>query len=178
MEIYTIGHSNHDIEDFLDIVESHQIETIADVRHYPGSRRLPHFNRESLRDSLIGIGVRYEHILALGGRRKVRKDSRNTSWKNESFRGYADYMESDGFRDGIKKLLSIASGGKTAYMCAEAVWWQCHRSMISDHLKSFGFKVIHIMGRKSVQEHKYTAPARIEDGILTYVPETEQKMMF
>lgn len=113
-------------------------------------------------------GVRYEHLVELGGRRPVRPDSRNIAWRNASFRGYADYMETQPFHDGIDNLLEIARVGRTAIMCSEAVWWRCHRSMIADFLKATGVQVFHIMGPDKVQEHPFTSAARLSDGKLSY----------
>jgi uncharacterized protein (DUF488 family) len=167
-EIWTIGHSNRELEDFIKILKSFKIELVADVRSLPGSNRFPHFNKESLRKSLKEHTIYYVHIPELGGRRNFDKDSKNTAWKNKSFRGYADYMESEDFKNGIKVLLDYAKKMKTVIMCAEALWWRCHRSMISDYLKSIGIIVNHIMDILKYSEHSYTSPAKIEEGKLTY----------
>jgi uncharacterized protein (DUF488 family) len=146
MRIWTIGHSTRTIEKFISLLEEHGIKSLADVRLLPGSRRYPQFNRETLADSLGTAGIRYEHFPELGGRRKARSDSRNTAWRNESFRGYADYMETEEFHKGVGRLLDLATqAGSTAIMCAEAVWWRCHRSLISDYLKTRGIEVTHIV---------------------------------
>ncbi len=166
--IWTIGHSTHSLDEFIDMLKSFQIEVVADIRSFPGSRRVPHFNKEALEVSLPQSGFRYIHIKNLGGRRKVRPDSQNTSWRHPAFRGYADFMETETFREGILELEQIALTQRTAYMCSEAVWWRCHRSMVSDHLKAEGWKVMHIMGVEKADEHPYTQPARIADGKLTY----------
>ncbi len=166
--IWTIGHSTHSLGEFIDMLKSFQIEVVADIRSFPGSRRVPHFNKEALEVSLPLAGFRYIHIKNLGGRRKVHPDSKNTSWRHPAFRGFADYMETETFREGILGLEQIASTQRTAYMCSEAVWWRCHRSMVSDYLKSEGWKVMHIMGVEKADEHPYTQPARIVDGKLTY----------
>jgi uncharacterized protein (DUF488 family) len=170
--IWTIGHSIHPLEEFIEMLQSFQIEVVADVRSFPGSRKFPHFNKEALEVSLPQAGFRYNHLKNLGGRRKVHLDSKNTSWRNQAFRGYADYMETDAFREGIDELKQIALTKRTAYMCSEAVWWRCHRSMISDYLKSEGWNVMHIMGVDKAEKHPYTQPAKIVAGKLTYVPET------
>jgi uncharacterized protein (DUF488 family) len=168
LSIWTIGHSTRTIEEFIDILHHYQIEILVDVRHFPGSRRLPHFNKAALHDALIAAGIRYEHLVELGGRRPVRPDSHNVAWRNASFRGYADYMETQPFLDGIDHLLGIARTGHTAVMCSEAVWWRCHRSMIADHLKARGVQVLHILSLKVIQEHSYTSPARLVEGRLSY----------
>jgi len=166
--IWTIGHSTRPMEEFIAMLQSFQIELIADIRSFPGSRRYPHFNKESLEKSLPENNIQYIHLKDLGGRRKANPDSKNTSWRNLAFRGYADYMETDAFKDGIKELEKIAIKHRTAYMCSEAVWWRCHRSIVSDYLKVKGWKVLHIMGNGKEEEHHYTAPAKIVNGELSY----------
>ena len=159
--IYSIGHSTHTIAEFLAMLRSFDIKIIVDIRRFPGSRKFPQFDQENLKVSLNEAGIQYIHMLDLGGRRKANKDSKNKVWKNESFRGYADYMETTEFKNAVTHLEEIALKQTTAYMCSEAVWWRCHRSMVSDYLKAKGWNVLHIMGINKVQEHKYTAPARI-----------------
>src|SRR5207249_9527653 len=140
--IWTIGHSTRTIDDFISLLEENEIKLLADVRSLPGSKRYPQFNREALAVSLKARGIRYEHFRALGGRRKTNPDSRNTAWRNASFRGYADHMETERLQQGIERLLDVAAeAGPTAIMCAEAVWWRCHRSLISDYLKSHEVEV-------------------------------------
>ncbi len=168
LAIWTIGHSTRTIEAFIDLLRRYQIQILVDVRHFPGSRRLPHFNKAALHDTLVMAGVRYEHLVELGGRRPTRTDSHNLIWRNASFRGYADYMETASFRDGVDRLVAIAGAGRTAIMCSEAVWWRCHRSMIADYLKAAGVRVLHILSPTSVQEHPYTAAARLAGGRLSY----------
>lgn len=168
LAIWTIGHSTRTIEEFLDILRHCQIEILVDVRHFPGSRRLPHFNKEAMQDALAAAGIRYEHLIELGGRRSARPDSHNVAWRNASFRGFADYMETDPFRDGVERLLGIARVGRTAIMCSEAVWWRCHRSMIADYLKAKGFEVNHILSMTTVQSHPYTSAASLVNGQLSY----------
>jgi uncharacterized protein (DUF488 family) len=152
------------------MLHSFSIELVVDVRSFPGSRRFPHFNKEVLEIALPQAKIQYVHLKDLGGRRKVQPDSRNSGWRHAAFRGYADYMETSGFRDGIADLIEYAGKERTAYMCSEAVWWRCHRSMISDYLKVKGWKVMHIMGVGKAEEHPYTAPARIIQGELNYEP--------
>lgn len=168
LSIWTVGHSTRAIEEFLDILRQQQIEILVDVRHFPGSRRFPHFNQAALRDALVAAGIRYEHLVALGGRRPVRPDSHNDAWRNASFRGYADYMGTQPFRTGVDRLLEISRAGRTAIMCSEAVWWRCHRSMIADYLKAQGVQVFHILSANAVQEHPYTTAARLVNGHLSY----------
>ncbi len=166
--IYTIGHSNHSLDEFLEMLKSFHIETIADIRSLPGSRRFPQFNKEELEISLPKNGIEYLHFTDLGGRRKVKKDSINNLWNNDSFKGYADYMETEQFKSAILSLEATAIKKLVAYMCSEAVWWRCHRSMVSDYLKSKGWNLQHIMGAGKSQPHRYTAPARIVDCQLIY----------
>jgi uncharacterized protein (DUF488 family) len=141
---------------------------LADVRSFPGSRRYPHFNKENLAAALNGAGIRYEHFRELGGRRRARPDSLNLAWRNESFRGYADYMETSEFRAGIERLLELVQQERAAIMCSEAVWWRCHRSMISDYLKAQGIDVVHIMGEGKSEAHPFTSAARVVNGELSY----------
>jgi len=167
-KIWTIGHSTRSLEEFIDILHSFDIELLADIRSYPGSRRYPHFNKEALQISLPQAKIEYIHFPDLGGRRKTRPDSKNTVWRNPAFRGYADYMETDEFKNGIMTLEEFAHSQRTAYMCSEAVWWRCHRSMVSDYLKVRGWKVLHIMGLGKSIEHPYTSPAHEKQGLLFY----------
>lgn len=157
--IYTIGHSTHSFNDFLTMLQSFGIKTLVDIRSLPGSRKFPQFDKEKLKSALEENGIAYIYLKELGGRRKMKKDSTNIRWKNTSFRGYADYMETEEFAQGIEALESIALKSSTAYMCAEAVWWRCHRSMVSDYLKAKGWTVLHIMAKDKSDEHPYTSPA-------------------
>lgn len=131
--IWTIGHSTRNFEELVEMLHSFQIEMLVDIRSYPGSRHYPHFNKEALEISLPQNNIQYTHLKMLGGRRKVNPNSKNTTWRNIAFRGYADYMETDDFKKGIEELETIAIKKRTAYMCSEAVWWRCHRSMVSDY---------------------------------------------
>jgi uncharacterized protein (DUF488 family) len=169
MRIWTVGHSTRAIDEFISLIQANDIKLLADVRSLPGSRRYPQFNREMLAGSLGKAGIHYEHFPELGGRRKPRSDSRNLAWRNASFRGYADYMETEEFRKGVERLLDLAAGaGPTAIMCAEAVWWRCHRSLISDYLKARRIEVMHILDANKTQAHPYTSAARIVNGELSY----------
>jgi uncharacterized protein (DUF488 family) len=172
MRIWTIGHSTRSIDTFISLLMANGIKLLADVRTWPGSKRYPQFNKEKLSDSLGKAGIRYEHFPELGGRRKTKPDSKNTAWRNESFRGYADYMETEEFDKGVKHLLNLAAdAGPTAIMCAEAVWWRCHRSLISDYLKAVDIEVLHILDANKTQPHPYTSAARIANGKLSYAAE-------
>jgi uncharacterized protein (DUF488 family) len=173
--ICTIGHSTRSIEDFLLLLTAHKIESIVDVRHFPGSRRYPHFGKEQLAISLAQAGIDYHHLVELGGRRRANPDSQNVSWRNESFRGYADYMETKAFEIGIARLLGLARTKRVALMCAEAVWWRCHRSLIADYLKAHGHSVLHIVSATKVEKHPFTTVAQIVNGKLSYraAPEAE-----
>lgn len=166
--IRTIGHSTRPFEEFVAMLHSFHIELVADIRRYPGSRKFPQFNKDALEISLPKNGIEYIHMPDLGGRRKVNPDSKNTVWRHPAFRGYADYMETDAFKEGIKHLEAVALKKRTVYMCSEALWWSCHRALVSDHLKAHGWKVMHIMGIGKEEEHPYTAPAKIINGELSY----------
>lgn len=166
--IWTIGHSTRSLEEFLQLLKTYDIELLVDVRHHPGSRKFPHFNKDSMATTLPENGFEYKHIVELGGRRKVQPNSKNDAWRLDSFKGYADYMETAKFQEALTILKKLAVEKRTAIMCAEAVWWSCHRSLISDALKSEDWNVMHIMSEKTATEHPYTAPARIVDGKLDY----------
>lgn len=166
--IYTIGHSTRTLAEFIELLEIFSIEVVADVRSYPGSRRYPQFNKENLLEELHPRQVLYLHLPGLGGRRKASPQSKNTAWKNRAFRGYADYMETPEFKKGIAELEKTGTKYRTAFMCSEAVWWRCHRSLIADYLKVNGWKVMHILNNKKAEEHPYTAVAKIVDGNLYY----------
>ena len=169
MRIWTIGHSTRAIDEFISLLKENEIELLADVRAWPGSKRYPQFNKDALAESLTAHGIRYEHFLELGGKRKSKPDSRNTAWRNASFRGYADYMETEQFQKGIERLLDVGEEtGSTAIMCAEAVWWRCHRSLIADYLKVRNVEVLHILGANKIEPHPYTSAAHIVDGELSY----------
>jgi uncharacterized protein (DUF488 family) len=167
-ELWTIGHSTRSAEEFATLLKDNRIQVLADVRRFPGSRRYPHFNGENLRAFLALHGIAYEHFAELGGRRTPLKDSPNTAWRNEAFRGYADYMVTDEFISAATRLLDMAGQQRTAVMCAESLWWQCHRALIADYAKVLGVKVWHILGRAKIEEHPYTSAARVIDGQLSY----------
>ncbi|HEX5306930.1 MAG TPA: DUF488 domain-containing protein [Dyella sp.] len=168
--IWTVGHSTRTLDELVALLAHWRIAAVADVRRFPGSRRYPHFSSEALAESLPAHGLAYYWIESLGGRRQVQPHSPNTSWRNASFQGYADYMASAEFAQGLAQLLTIAAQQPTAIMCAEAVWWRCHRSMISDLLCVRGWTVMHIADERHTRPHPMTAPARIVDGQLSYLP--------
>ena len=171
--IWTIGHSTRNSDGFISLLEGNGIKLLADVRSLPGSKRYPQFNKETLAESLKERRIRYEHFPELGGRRKSKPDSRNTAWRNASFRGYADYMETEEFRKGVERLLDLArEAGPAAIMCAEAVWWRCHRSLISDYVKVRGIEVMHILDANKIEPHPFTSAARIVNGKLSYSAES------
>jgi uncharacterized protein (DUF488 family) len=178
VRIWTIGHSTRSLEDFLDLLRAFEIEALVDVRHYPGSRRLPHFHRDALAEALPVAGIEYRHVVSLGGRRKPSPDSPNTAWRSAQFRGYADYMATGEFRAGVDELLALAATRPTAMMCAEAVWWRCHRSLVSDWLKVRDHEVLHIVGPRKIEPHPYTSAASIVDGALSYAaPDEEPRLL-
>ena len=166
--IWTVGHSTRPLEGFLDLLAENRIEAVADVRRYPGSRRWPHFARTALAMALEQRGLVYMWFPELGGRRTPEPDSPNTAWRSPAFRGYADYMATDTFAEGFDHLVNLALGLRTTLMCAEAVWWRCHRGLVADVLRWLGFEVFHIMGPGSTVLHSYTAAARIVRGRLSY----------
>lgn len=169
MKIWTVGHSTRSGEEFTEILLAHKIEVLLDVRTFPSSRRYPQFNRASLAERLALQKIRYQHEPRLGGRRTPKPDSHNTAWRNAQFRGYADHMETEEFKRGIQELLELSSEKRVAVMCAEAVWWRCHRSLIADYLKAEGHEVIHIVDEKKTEEHPFTSAAGIIDGKLSYL---------
>ncbi len=166
----TIGHSNRPIGDFLDLLSAHRVATLVDVRKIPKSRHNPQFNRESLPESLATRGIQYIHMPGLGGLRHPRKDSRNTGWRNDSFRGYADYMQTPEFEQNLEELIRLDTHGHVAIMCAESVPWRCHRSLIADALTARGIPVNHIMSATSAPPHELTSFARAEGTQVTYPP--------
>lgn len=166
--IYTIGHSTHSLEQLLTMLQSFSIKILADIRRLPGSRKFPQFDKENLEMSLHEIGIEYIHLEDLGGKRRVHRYSKNTRWRNASFRAYADHMETEEFKEGVRKLEEIALQSPTAFMCAEAVWWRCHRSLVSDYLKARGWTVLHIIGTNRTEEHRYTSPAKVTGDQVSY----------
>jgi len=169
--IYTIGHSNRPIEEFLALLQKHRIEQLVDVRLFPGSRTNPQFGREALQHSLNAAGIAYVHEPRLGGRRRAAKDSTNTGWRNTSFRGYADHMATREFKAALASLVALAGERTTTVMCAEAVPWRCHRFLIADALTHAGWRVLHITGSAKPSQHTFTPFMRVRRGELTYPPE-------
>ncbi|EIL97928.1 hypothetical protein RHOFW104T7_06495 [Rhodanobacter thiooxydans] len=168
--IWTIGHSTRTLQEFLGLLGEYRIEAIADVRRFPGSRRYPYFASDALAATLPAHGIAYQWMPRLGGRRKVLPGSPNTAWRNASFQGYADYTATAEFAAGLAELLTLAAGKRTSMMCAEAVWWRCHRSIIADVLKLRGIEVVHIIDAAHTTVHPYTSAARVVDGRLSYAP--------
>jgi uncharacterized protein (DUF488 family) len=166
--LYTVGHSNRAADEFVGLLLKNKVEVLADIRKLPGSNKYPHFNQNELANSLPLANISYVYLKELGGRRRGSKDSRNTAWRNSSFRAYADHMETEEFRRGVDELLRYAREKRTAIMCSEAVWWRCHRALVADYLKSIGVTVYHIMGTNVNKLHPYTSAAKIIDGRLSY----------
>ena len=164
--IYTIGHSTHSIEAFVAILQSFEVKMIADIRALPGSRRFPHFNKSLLEGYLALAGISYLHFPGLGNNRKTLAESKNTHWKNEAMRGFADYMETSAFRKATDQLQALARKQVTAYMCAEGLWSDCHRALLSDHLMENEWQVFHILDKHKSQEHTKASPAKQEQGTL------------
>jgi uncharacterized protein (DUF488 family) len=167
--LYTIGHSTRTIEDLIETLQAHAIQTLVDIRAFPMSRRLPQFNREALESSLAAVGVRYIWTKALGGyRKKILEESPHVALRNASFRNYADYMLTEEFEKAVAQLITLAETSRTAYMCAERVYFRCHRMLVSDWLLAHGHEVLHIDGTGPVKPHHLTAEARTVDGELIY----------
>lgn len=174
LTIYTIGHSTHELEEFIALLKSYKISLLADIRTMPGSRRVPQFNRENLQPALEKEGIQYLHIKKLGGLRHTTKESVNTGWRNKSFRGFADYMQTAEFEEGLQELIVLAQKQVTALMCAEAVPWRCHRSLVGDALLVRGFEVKDIFSEKKEAEHKLTSFAEVDGKKIIY-PEKNLK---
>lgn len=166
--LWTIGHSTRPLPDFLQLLNRNNIQLMVDVRRIPFSRRCPQFHQESLREALQQAGLAYRHLPSLGGRRKARIDSENIGWRNMSFRGYADYMQTPAFERGLYELIDLAEKCHAAIMCAEAVPWRCHRSLIADALVAQGWTVLEIIGAEQPKQHVLPAWARVVAGNLTY----------
>jgi uncharacterized protein (DUF488 family) len=167
--LYTIGHSTRTLEELIETLRAHQIRTLVDIRAFPMSRRLPQFNRDSLAETLPAASIRYVWMKALGGyRKKILEDSPNIAMRNDSFRNYADYMLTADFEGAVDELVRLAEEVPTAYMCAERVYFHCHRMLVSDWLVAHGHEVLHIDGTGPVRPHKLTAEARMIEGRLIY----------
>jgi uncharacterized protein (DUF488 family) len=179
--VWTVGHSTREWPQWLELLSQAGIEAIADVRRYPASRRHPQFGAANMAEALPQAGIDYVPMVDLGGRRSARRDSPHTAWRNASFRGYADYMDTADYQHARARLEALAAQRRTAVMCAEAHWTQCHRALISDDLKSRGWEVIHLIAVGRSEEHPYTKAARIVDGRLDYSaaePERPQRDLF
>jgi len=166
--VWTVGHSTRSIEDFLATLGAHGIETIIDVRRFPGSRRLPQFGSAALESALARQGLFYRWIVELGGRQRPDEASPNDGWQNAAFRGYADHMATEEFAAGLFELEMIAAASRAAIMCAEVLWWRCHRRLVADALTALGYEVRHIRDASEAEVHRLAPPAAIIDGILTY----------
>lgn len=170
--LYTIGHSTRSLKEFLDILTAYGINLLVDIRHFPGSRKFPHFGQKRLQAALKRRSIKYLHLESLGGRRRPDPESElNQGWRNVNFRGYADYMRTKEFREGLKELMEKAKSQKTVIMCAEAVPWRCHRSLVGDVLLVKGFEVEDIFSSTSVRPHKLTPFAQVHRGRVTYPAE-------
>jgi uncharacterized protein (DUF488 family) len=168
-EILTVGHSNHEEQEFVDLLRGAGIELIADVRRYPGSRRQPHFERTALAAVLLEAGIEFRWLgESLGGRRTPEPDSPNGAWESEQFRGYADHMASEEFAAGVAELERLGRERRVAFMCAEAWWVRCHRRLIADALSARGWRVLHLGANGRLEEHEFTEFAVVEDGVVTY----------
>ena len=169
IRLFTIGHSTRPLEAFLELLRENDIGTVIDARRFPMSRRHPHYNGDSLAESLERAGIAYRHEVDLGGRRAVRSNSPNGAWRNATFRGYADHMDTAEFRNALARVLADADAGATAVLCAEALPWRCHRNLIADAAVARGLDVLHIMGSQQLQAHTLNPSARIRpDGTLEY----------
>jgi uncharacterized protein (DUF488 family) len=168
--VWTIGHSVRSADEFVSLLQSQEIDRLADIRTIPQSRRHPHFGRDALDSRLHAEGIQYRHFKDLGGLRKPRADSSNSAWKNAAFRGYADHMQTKEFAAAVDELLVFGEGGRVAVMCAEAVWWRCHRMLLSDALVARGIDVSHILGPTSVQPHRLTPFAQMSGDRQVHYP--------
>ena len=166
--ILTVGHSTHPIEEFLELLAAHGVEQLIDVRTIPKSRRNPQYNNDALAEALQRAHIQYRHMPGLGGLRHPRKDSINSAWQNDSFRGYADYMQTPAFEASLRELIDAASHHRTVIMCAEAVPWRCHRSLIADALLARGIEVADILSTKPAKPHTLTSFAKVADEKVTY----------
>jgi uncharacterized protein (DUF488 family) len=175
--VLTVGHSTHHLDGFVGLIRGAGVELVADVRRFPGSRRLPHVAARELARSLPAAGVAYRHLPALGGRRRARADSPNGGWRNASFRGYADHMATEEFVLGLAELEDTARAARTAVMCAEALWWRCHRRLVADALVARGRVVRHLGPDGRETEHELTPFARVEGARVTYPGEAGQEAL-
>ncbi len=175
--IFTIGHSTRDIGKFADMLRSHGVTMLADIRTIPRSKHNPQFNKDLLGESLKGFKIGYVHMQELGGLRKAKPDSINTGWRNASFRGYADYMQTQEFKNGLEKLIELGREKKVAIMCAEGSPFRCHRSLVADALAARGIKVIHISSTVNESPHTITRFAKVDGGTVTYPGEAQARRL-
>jgi uncharacterized protein (DUF488 family) len=175
LTVWTVGHSTRPLPEFLELLDGYRIELVADVRRFPGSRSQPQYQQTALEPALNRAGIDYSWLPDLGGRRPPIPDTLNTTWRHPSFRGYADHMAGQEFAAGIFELVTLAWGLRTAVMCAEILWWRCHRRMIADVLVSLGGRVIHIMDANTNQIHRLRPPAHLVRGVLSYRPEVTRR---
>ena len=172
--IWTIGHSTRPLPSFLNMLAHYQLEAVADVRRFPGSRRYPQYKEATVRATLAEHGIAYLWLSSLGGRRRPLPNSPNTAWRNTAFRGYADHLSSSEFSKDLDELLELSGFLRTTIMCAEALWWRCHRALIADVLSVRGINIIHILDEEHSVVHPYTSPARVIKGKLSYVPTEDE----
>lgn len=176
--LWTIGHSTRPINELITLLKAHRVQQLVDVRTIPRSRHNPQFNNDNLSTNLKHEDILYEHMPQLGGLRKAKKDSINLGWRNASFRGYADYMQTDEFRRALEELMAESRLQRTAIMCAEAVPWRCHRSLIADALITRGWEVRHIMSEAKANAHQLTSFASVENGLLYYPKSNDSPRLF
>jgi uncharacterized protein (DUF488 family) len=169
VKIFTIGHSTHTTREFIRILKAYDIEVLVDVRHYPGSRFCPQFGKVRLKNNLVRNGIDYIHLVSLGGRRSANKEShQNDGWRSPQFKGYADYMQTPEFKEGLRELIDIAKKKTVAIMCSEAVPWRCHRSLVGDALLAHKVEVIDLFTEKNARLHKLTSFAKIKGKKISY----------
>jgi uncharacterized protein (DUF488 family) len=173
--VSTIGHSNRTIEEFIELLKQNEIACVLDIRTVPKSRHNPQFGQDQLPGSLTAAGIEYRYLRGLGGLRHPRPDSPNSGWRNTSFRGYADYMQTEEFAQNVDAVIALAENTRCALMCAEAVPWRCHRSLVADALLVRGIPVEEIIGPQKPKPHKLTAFARVDGTRITYPPETARQ---
>ena len=166
--VWTIGHSTRSAAEFREALAAHAIELVIDVRRFPRSRRLPQFAADALERDLERHGISYRWLSSLGGRRRGASDSLNDAWRHASFRAYADHLATEEFANGLSELVTLANGLRTVMMCAELLWWRCHRRLIADVLVSLGIPTVHIRDRWLAEQHRVGPPARLVAGVLSY----------
>ena len=170
LTVWTVGHSTHSLAELLDLLRAYRIELVADVRRFPGSRKHPQYQQPALESALHAVGIDYVWLPALGGRRRAPENGVETAWRHPAFAAYAEYLKGEEFAEGLVELITPAHELRTVIMCAEALWWRCHRRMIADVLVSLGADVVHILSDRTASNHVLTPPARLLDGVLSYRP--------